>query len=40
MFSLEDYVKGFDAMLGRPRESAKVVLFPDAAEFAAARKRM
>lgn len=40
MFSLEDYKLGFDAMLGRPRQSAKVVLFPDPAELAAARQRM
>jgi threonine 3-dehydrogenase len=39
MVSLEDYAKGFDAMLERPRHSAKVVLFNDNAELEAARKR-
>ncbi len=39
MFTLEDYAKGFDAMLERPRHSAKVVLFPDSAELEAAQKR-
>jgi threonine 3-dehydrogenase len=39
MFTLADYAKGFDAMTERPRKSAKVVLFPDAAELEAAKKR-
>ncbi|MDD3877558.1 MAG: alcohol dehydrogenase catalytic domain-containing protein [Bacteroidales bacterium] len=39
MFTLEDYAKGFDAMLARPRFSAKVVLFPEKAELEAAKKR-
>ncbi len=39
MFTLEDYVAGFDKMLGRPREAAKVVLFPDPSELVAARAR-
>jgi threonine 3-dehydrogenase len=40
MFELKDYAKGFEAMTTRPRASAKVVLFPDPAELAAARKRL
>ena len=32
--------EGFERMLERPRESAKVVLFPDPAELEAAKKRM
>ena len=40
MFRLEEYKAGFDAMLGRPRQSAKIVLFPTADEFEAAKKRM
>jgi len=39
LYSLEDYQTGFDAMLERPRHSAKVVLFPDPAELEAARQR-
>ncbi len=39
MFTLEDYKKGFDAMLARPRFSAKVILFPEQAELDAAKKR-
>lgn len=39
MFRMEDYEKGFDAMLGRPRKSAKVVLFPEEAEYQAALER-
>lgn len=39
MFTLADYRKGFDAMTERPRKSAKIVLFPDPEELAAARKR-
>mgnify|MGYP000179829139 CR=1 FL=1 len=40
LFALEDYAKGFGAMTTRPRASAKVVLFPDPAELAAARQRL
>ena len=40
MFTLEEFAKGFDAMLCRPRASAKVVLFPDAKELEAAKARM
>ena len=40
MFRLDEYKAGFDVMLGRPRQSAKVVLFPTADEFDAAKKRM
>jgi len=29
MFALEDFKEGFDAMMKIPRESAKIVLFPD-----------
>ena len=39
MFTLDDFETGFDAMLERPRRSAKIVLFPDAAELAAAQRR-
>jgi threonine 3-dehydrogenase len=40
MYTLSDYAEGFERMLERPRTSAKVVLFPDAEELAAAKKRM
>jgi threonine 3-dehydrogenase len=40
MFTLADYKKGFDAMLERPRKSAKIVLFPDPKELEAAKKRL
>ncbi len=39
MFTLDDYATGFDAMLERPRHSAKVILFPDPAELEAAQRR-
>jgi len=39
MFSLEDFETGFERMLERPRHAAKVILFPDPAEFEAAKKR-
>lgn len=39
IFTLADYEKGFGKMLERPRTSAKVVLFPDKAEYEAALKR-
>jgi len=39
MFALEDFHKGFDAMLARPRYSAKVVLFPDKDELVKAKIR-
>jgi threonine 3-dehydrogenase len=39
MFALEDFEKGFGEMTTRPRKSAKVVLFPDKKELAAALKR-
>ncbi len=38
-FRLEDYAKGFEKMIERPRQAAKVVLFPQAEEFAAAARR-
>jgi threonine 3-dehydrogenase len=40
MFLLKDYEEGFKEMMTRPRKSAKVVLFPDEAEFEAAKKRL
>ena len=40
MLSLDDFAKGFDAMMAVPRRCGKVVLFPDAGELDAARKRM
>jgi threonine 3-dehydrogenase len=39
LFMLEDYKKGFDLMMERPRKSAKVVLFLDKDEFKKAKKR-
>ena len=39
-FSLEDYQLGFDKILERPRQSAKVVLFPDPGDLEQARKRL
>lgn len=40
IFKLTDYEEGFTKMTERPRTSAKVVLFPDDAEFEAAKKRI
>ena len=40
VFKLEDFAKGFEKMIERPRKSAKVVLFPDAKEYEAAVKFM
>ena len=37
---LNDFAKGFDKMIERPRKSAKVVLFPDRKEYEAAVKLM
>jgi len=39
LFTLEDYKKGFDLMMERPRKSAKIVLFPDKDEFGRAKER-
>ncbi len=39
IFTLGDFEKGFEKMIERPRTSAKVVLFPDDAEYQAALKR-
>ncbi len=39
MFTLDQYVTGFDLMTTRPRASAKIVLFPDPAELEAAKQR-
>jgi threonine 3-dehydrogenase len=39
IFKLEDFEKGFDHMTAIPRKSAKIVLFPDDAEFEQAKKR-
>lgn len=39
IFRLEDFTQGFEKMIERPRQAAKVVLFPDAKEFAAAQAR-
>jgi len=38
-FRLEDFAQGFDKMIARPRQAAKVVLFPQASEFEAALAR-
>lgn len=40
LFPLEEYDRGFQEMMKLPRVSAKVVLFPDPAELAAARRRL
>ncbi len=40
LFSLEEFEKGFNAMLERPRRSAKVVLFPDKEELKKAKERL
>ncbi len=40
MFPLSEFATGFDKMLERPRKSAKVILFPDKAEYNAAVKAM
>ena len=39
MFPLGEFANGFNKMLERPRTSAKVVLFPERAEYEAAMKR-
>ena len=39
MFTLGDYQQGFEKMIERPRHAAKVVLFPDKEELAAALQR-
>ena len=39
IFKLDDYEQGFGKMLERPRTSAKIVLFPDDAEYQEALKR-
>lgn len=39
MFMLDDFKAGFDKMIERPRQSAKVVLFPDENEYKAAKAR-
>ena len=38
-FLLEDFEKGFEKMIERPRKAAKVVFFPDAEEYEEACKR-
>ncbi|UCE60728.1 MAG: alcohol dehydrogenase catalytic domain-containing protein [Phycisphaerales bacterium] len=40
IFPLSEFATGFEKMLERPRKSAKVVLFPDKAEYEAAAKFM
>jgi len=40
VFTLDDFAKGFDKMIERPRKSAKVVLLPDKKECEAAAKRI
>lgn len=39
LYPLEEYEKGFEVMIQRPRKSAKVVLFPSAAEYDKAKAR-
>ena len=40
MFTLEEFKKGFDVILARPRKSVKVVLFPDEQELKDASERL
>ncbi len=40
LFLLEEYKKGFDAMLERPRKSAKIVLFPSKDKLEKAKERL
>lgn len=40
VFRLEDFAKGFDKMMERPRKSAKCVLFPQEEDYQAALKRI
>jgi threonine 3-dehydrogenase len=40
LFPLGDFEHGFDLMMEQPRRSAKIVLFPDPAEYEAAAARM
>jgi threonine 3-dehydrogenase len=40
IFPLSEFTTGFEKMLERPRKSAKVILFPDKAEYDAAVKAM
>lgn len=39
LYPLEEYDKGFEVMMERPRKSAKVVLFPDVSEYEKAKAR-
>jgi len=39
LISMEDYASGFDSMLALPRQSAKIVMFPDPGELAKAKAR-
>jgi len=39
LLPMEDYAKGFEVMMERPRKSAKVILFPDAREYDQAKAR-
>lgn len=40
MFALDEFETGFSAMIDRPRRGAKVILFPDREELAAAKARL
>lgn len=40
LYSLEEYERGFEVMMERPRKSAKVVLFPDRGEYEKAKARL
>lgn len=40
VMGLEDYEKAFEMLLTEPRQAAKIVLFPDKGELAAAKKRL
>lgn len=40
LFPLEGFAEGFEALTAQPRHAGKVVLFPDPAEYEAAKKRL
>jgi hypothetical protein len=40
MFTLDEFQKGFDVILERPRKAVKVILFPDEKELKEAQKRL
>jgi threonine 3-dehydrogenase len=40
VMALDDFEKGFEMLLAEPRQAAKIVLFPDSEELAAAKERL